>query len=92
MYRCKKTIRIRRQIVSRSSLWMKKKVTIRYTKEKPHRKLKLPPRKKKTATIKSMDDLISCFGKVRIIDYSVITKEQALKSGSLLGQLLAASM
>jgi hypothetical protein len=90
MYRCKKTIRIRRQIVSRSSFWMKKKVTIRYTKEKPHRKHKLPPRKKKN--VSSMDDLISCFGKVRIIDYSVMTKEQALKSGSLLGQLLAASM
>jgi hypothetical protein len=90
MYRCKKTIRIRRQIVSRSSLWMKKKVTIQYTKQKPHRKHKLPPRKKKS--MNAIDDLISSFGKVRIIDYSVITKEKALRAGSLLGQLLTASL
>jgi hypothetical protein len=50
---------------------------------------KLPPRKKKANPV---DDLISCFGRVKVVDYSVITKEQALKSGSLLGALLAVNL
>lgn len=93
MYRCKKTIFIRRTIVSQTkiqrSLWMKKRIlkfTPKIVQKQTH---KLPPRKKKANIV---DDLISCFGRVKVVDYSVITKEQALKSGSLLGALLAVNL
>jgi len=73
------------------SMWKWKKEKFQNRIHKVVRKQRLPPRKKKVITNR-MENIISSMKKSTLNDYYVVTKEQALKLNSLLGNLVCARL